>query len=55
VEKIERQIHKYKTRINRKLREENKIISPIPKDTVEVTADPKIVRTKRFAVKPMSA
>jgi putative sigma-54 modulation protein len=55
VDKIERQIHKYKTRINRKLREENKIISPIPKDTVEVTADPKIVRTKRFAVKPMSA
>ncbi|HHT49616.1 MAG TPA: ribosome-associated translation inhibitor RaiA [Firmicutes bacterium] len=55
VEKIERQIHKYKTRINRKLREDNKIISPTPKDTVEVTADPKIVRTKRFAIKPMSA
>ena len=55
VEKIERQIHKFKTRINRKLREENRIISPTPNDTVEVTADPKIVRTKRFAIKPMSA
>ncbi len=55
VEKIERQIHKYKTKINRKLREENRIISPVPKGTVEETAEPKIVRTKRFAIKPMHA
>ena len=55
VEKIERQIHKYKTKINRKIREEYRIISPIPAGTVEVTAEPKIVRTKRFAIKPMSA
>ncbi|NLW59190.1 MAG: ribosome-associated translation inhibitor RaiA, partial [Firmicutes bacterium] len=55
VEKIERQIHKYKTKINRKIREEYRIISPTPADTVEVTAEPKIVRTKRFAIKPMSA
>ncbi|NLW55515.1 MAG: ribosome-associated translation inhibitor RaiA [Firmicutes bacterium] len=55
VDKIERQIHKYKTRINRRLRDENKIISPTPTDTEEVTAEPKIVRTKRFAINPMHA
>ena len=55
VEKIERQIHKYRTKINRRLREENRIISPTPKGTEEVIAEPKIVRTKRFAIKPMHA
>lgn len=55
VEKIERQIHKYKTKINRRLREENRIVSPTPTGTEEVTAEPIIVRTKRFAIKPMHA
>ncbi len=53
VNKIERQVHKYKTRINRRLREENRVVLPSPED-VEEAPEPKIVRTKRFAIKPMS-
>ena len=53
VNKIERQVHKYKTRINRRLREENRVVLPSP-DDVEEAPEPKIVRTKRFAIKPMS-
>ncbi|NLY74287.1 MAG: ribosome-associated translation inhibitor RaiA [Firmicutes bacterium] len=53
IDKIERQIHKFKTKINRKLREENKIIVASPPQTEEAAA-PVIKRTKRFAVKPMS-
>lgn len=54
VEKIERQIRKYKTRINRRLREENRVILPAAGEKVEEAPEPVIVRTKRFAVKPMS-
>jgi len=52
VEKIERQIRKYKTRINRQLRERNDFAL----DTQEQEEDQegKIVKVKRFAVKPMS-
>lgn len=53
VNKIERQVHKYKTRINRRLREENRVVLPSSED-VEEAPEPKIVRTKRFAIKPMS-
>ena len=53
VNKIERQVHKYKTRINRRLREENRVVLPSP-EGVEEAPEPKIVRTKRFAIKPMS-
>lgn len=55
VEKIERQIHKYKTRINRRLREENRVVLQPVKEKVEEVLEPAIVRTKRFAIKPMSA
>lgn len=53
IEKIERQVHKFKTRINRKLREENKVVLPSPPQAEEAAA-PVIKRTKRFAIKPMS-
>lgn len=58
VDKLDRQIHKYKTRVNRKMREVGS--NPVFADAVDEQGDdddeyPKIVRTKRFAVKPMSA
>lgn len=53
IEKIERQIHKFKTRINRKLREENQVVVTTPPQNEEAAA-PVIKRTKRFAIKPMS-
>lgn len=52
IEKIERQIHKHKTRINRRLRGANQVVA-MPSEIVEIE-EPKIVKTKRFAVKPMS-
>lgn len=53
VNKIERQVHKYKTKINRRLREDNRVVLP-SRDETEEAPEPVIVRTKRFAVKPMS-
>jgi len=54
IEKIERQILKFKTRINRRLHSENEIVAaPIP-GVDEVLEEPRVVRTKRFAIKPMS-
>jgi putative sigma-54 modulation protein len=53
VDKIERQILKFKTRINRRLREANRIILPPPPSHQEAV-EPQIKRTKRFAMKPMS-
>ncbi len=54
VDKIERQIRKFKTRINRRLREENQVIlTSVPAQ--EEAPAPVIQRTKRFAMKPMSA
>jgi putative sigma-54 modulation protein len=50
VEKLERQIHKYKTRINRKIRGE-KIF--LPSEQKEERASEQVVRTKRFHTKPM--
>ncbi len=60
IDKIERQIHKFKTKINRKLREENQVVidvnqlNPSLANYPEETTQPKIMRTKRFAIKPMS-
>jgi putative sigma-54 modulation protein len=57
VDKIERQIHKYKTRINRKLRQKGfkelneQFINNKRKEEEET--EPRIVRTKRFTIKPM--
>ncbi len=53
VEKIERQVHKFKTRINRRLREENQVVLT-PVTAQEEAPAPVIKRTKRFAIKPMS-
>lgn len=53
VDKIERQVHKFKSRINRKLREANRIVLNPPPAHLEA-AEPQIKRTKRFAIKPMS-
>ncbi len=59
IDKIERQIKKYKTRINRKLRQEgNKLVESAvvvgPAADVAEAPEPKVVKTKRFAMKPMS-
>lgn len=55
VEKIERQFGKYKTKIQRKA--QGPKLSEIPPESPqgqEADKEAKIVRTKRFAVKPMS-
>jgi len=60
VDKIERQIRKYKTRINRRLRQigthlvEAAFTPEGPEAAEEVEEEARIVRTKRFAMKPMS-
>lgn len=51
VEKLERQIRKYKTRINRKARQVGTIPGEESRSWDE--DEPKIVKTKRFAIKPM--
>lgn len=48
-EKLERQIRKYKTRINRKARQIG-INGDLGRSDED---EPKIVKTKRFAIKPM--
>ncbi|NLS44976.1 MAG: ribosome-associated translation inhibitor RaiA [Firmicutes bacterium] len=58
VDKIERQVRKYKTRINRRLRQTGARIvesefSPGITDVEEHKEEARVVRTKRFAVKPM--
>ncbi len=52
IDKLEKQIEKYKTKLSRKLRDAS------IKDLVQTTEkqendEPKLVRTKRFALKPM--
>lgn len=56
VDKIERQIRKYKTKINRNLRQKGAKVNEAAFDNgdVRVEDEPKIVKTKRFAIKPMS-
>lgn len=57
VDKVERQMHKYKTRINRKLRQQGlkelnvKFIAKAPE--IDKGEEPRVVRTKRFIMKPM--
>lgn len=55
--KLERRIRKYRTRLEKKLHDEA-FASEAPLfgsiDDQEVLAEPKVVRTKNFAVKPMS-
>ena len=54
IEKLERQIKKYKTRINYKLRVDAgpRIAEPTPAEAPEPVGQ--VIKTKRFAVKPMS-
>ncbi len=56
IDKIERQIRKYKTKINRKLRQQGAKLNEAAFDNgeIKVEEEPKIVKTKRFAIKPMS-
>jgi len=51
IEKLEKQIEKYKTRINKKAK--NQSIREIAIKYEEDSEEPEIVRTKRFAFKPM--
>lgn len=54
IEKLERQIKKYKTRINHKLRQDTGVKPAEVRE--EETPEPtgQVIKTKRFAVKPMS-
>lgn len=56
VDKIERQIHKYKTRINRKGKAVKVDLAPGIDTLLDEQEEeiPEIVKTKRFAVKPMT-
>ena len=55
VEKLERQIRKYKTRLGKRIRQEAMIPQNFEIDEkIDEDTDYKIVRTKRFPMKPMS-
>jgi putative sigma-54 modulation protein len=64
IEKLERQVHKYKTKINRKIREKKQEFKEELKEgraeeIIKGYQDedefvPQIVRTKKFAIKPMN-
>jgi putative sigma-54 modulation protein len=53
IDKIESQVHKYKTKINRRFREENRVVVT-PTVPQEEVGELQIQRTKRVAIKPMS-
>jgi len=53
VDKIERQLHKYKTRINRKLRQKGTKEQLTASTRADEGVEPRVVRTKRFVMKPM--
>lgn len=53
-DKLERQIHKFKTRINRKIREIHGTAAPVQAPSADEAPEPIIVKTKRFAYKPMT-
>ncbi len=55
VDKLERQIRKYKTRVNRKMREQGSKPFFTEPEEEEENEYPRIVKTKRFNVKPMSS
>ncbi|MCE5286486.1 MAG: ribosome-associated translation inhibitor RaiA [Pelosinus sp.] len=58
IEKLEKQIEKYKTKLARKLRggifKGDLVVAP-ERDNVDSTEEFALVKTKRFAVKPMDA
>lgn len=51
VDKLEKQIEKYKTKISRKIK--NQGVRDLAVETKELADEPRVVRTKRFAFKPM--
>lgn len=56
VEKLERQVRKYKTRVNRKARQNsgvNQMFATAVETVTETDEDFEVVRTKRFNLKPM--
>ncbi len=60
VDKLERQIHKYKTKINRKARQQDPRFTPILENvapSIELEPDedeePRVVKVKRVQLKPM--
>lgn len=55
IDKLERQVRKYKTRINRKSRSNGTLTAVIePESAIDDGEDgPRLVKTKRFAIKPM--
>ena len=66
IEKLERQVRKYKTRIKRRIKEKKRefkegykeerteeVFKDVEKEEYEDEYRPKVVRTKRFAIKPM--
>ncbi|SDZ34014.1 putative sigma-54 modulation protein [Evansella caseinilytica] len=63
IEKLERQIRKHKTKVNRKFRQDDSLkymfkneLEPLVEEQPEYTEEElEIVRTKRFALKPMDA
>lgn len=52
IDKLERQIRKYKTKLDRKIKQQGlkDLIAKYPEDVDE---EPKLMRTKRFPIKPM--
>lgn len=54
IDKLERQIHKFKTKINRKIREIHSVTAPAAVTASDEEGDAEIVKTKRFAYKPMT-
>lgn len=55
VEKLERQIRKHKTKLEKRMHESALRFSDITPLEPETDNEPKIVRTKKFAFKPMDA
>ncbi|HWR38637.1 MAG TPA: ribosome-associated translation inhibitor RaiA [Patescibacteria group bacterium] len=57
IEKLEKQIEKYKTKLSRKLRQGAFKMVEMPAGAaqgIEVSEETRVVKTKRFAVKPMA-
>lgn len=54
IEKLERQIRKYKTRLGKRIHQEAMVPENFDLDeSIDEEEEPRIVRTKRFAFKPM--
>ena len=52
IDKLEKQVEKYKTRVSRKIRDAS-IREMLPLSEIAEEEEPQLVRTKRFALKPM--